>query len=109
MSFGGTDSMLGIRYIDHMLRRLNAIGREGPILKELENLPSNTTELYKVLLDDCQRSRTDADREVLRKFFAWLAYSKEPLNMGSATKLLNYIAKDNTISVDDEVEHRSSR
>lgn len=92
-----------------MLRRLNAIGREGPILKELENLPKDTIELYEALLNDCQRSRTDEDREVLRKFFAWLAYAKEPLSVGSATKLLRYIAKDSTISVDEEVEHRSAR
>lgn len=107
--FGSANFIPGIRYIDHMLRRLNAIGREGPIVKELDCLPENTTELYKALLNDCQLSRTDEDRVVLKKFFAWLAYAKEPLRLGSATKLLKYIAKDSTISVDEEVEHRSAR
>ncbi len=91
-----------------MLRRLNVIGREAPILKEIENLPKSTNEVYRLLLDDCQRPRTENDRQVLRKFFSWLAYVKAPLNMGSATKLLTYIDKDNSLSVDDEVEHRSA-
>jgi hypothetical protein len=38
-AFGGANFILGIRYIDHILRRLNAIGREGTIVKKLENLP----------------------------------------------------------------------
>jgi len=97
-----------MRYIDHMLRRLNSVGREAPILKQLEDLPEDTTGIYKILLDDCERSRNDQDRLVLRRFFAWLAYSKEPLNMASATKLLEYIANGNTISVDEEVEHKSA-
>lgn len=98
-----------IRYIDHMLRRLNAIGREAPILKELEKLPDNTIMLYGMLLEDCQRDRTDADRDLLRRLFAWIAYSRERLHMGSAKRLLEYIAKDNRIVVDEEVEHKSAR
>lgn len=92
-----------------MLRRLNQIGREKAILRELDNLPSSTPELYKVLLDDCQKARTDQDVQVLRKFFAWLAYSKEPLSLGAANKLLHFIANENSISIDEELENRCAR
>jgi hypothetical protein len=92
-----------------MLRRLNAIGREAPILKELDKLPDNTIMLYSMLLEDCQRDRTDADRDLLRRLFAWIAYSRERLHMGSARRLLEYITKDNRIAVDEEVEHKSAR
>jgi hypothetical protein len=63
-------------YIDHMMRRLNAIGREGPITKELDSLPENTPALYHALFEECQRSRTSEDRELLRNLLAWLAYMK---------------------------------
>ncbi|PKS12614.1 hypothetical protein jhhlp_000822 [Lomentospora prolificans] len=98
-----------IRYIDHMLRRLNQIGREKAILRELEALPSSTTDVYRVLLSDCQKSRSDVDIEVLRKFFAWLAYSKKPLSLGAASRLLHFIAHDNNISIDEELDHRLLR
>ncbi|KAH8893455.1 hypothetical protein GQ53DRAFT_840505 [Thozetella sp. PMI_491] len=97
-----------IRYIDHMMRRLNSIGREAPIMKELESLPKDTKALYKLMLDDCARPRTEEDRKVLRIFFAWLAYTKEPLNMAEATQLLKHIDESNRLNVDDEVEHRSA-
>jgi hypothetical protein len=92
-----------------MLRRFNAIGREGPILKELEKMPGTTLELFNLLLDECQKSRNDQDLQVLRRFFAWLAYAKEPLRLCAASRLLHFLAKDNTISIDEEVEHKSAR
>jgi hypothetical protein len=92
-----------------MLRRLNAIGQEAPILKELKKLPDTTIMLYGKLLEDCQRDRTDADRDLLRRLFAWIVYSRERLHMGSARRLLEYIAKDNRIVVDEEIELKSAR
>lgn len=92
-----------------MLRKLNQIGREKPVLRELDSLPSSTTDLYRVLLADCQKSRSDQDIAVLRKFFAWLAYSKMPLSLGAAGHLLHYIAQDNNISIDEELDHRCAR
>ncbi|KAI1841090.1 hypothetical protein JX266_012748 [Neoarthrinium moseri] len=92
-----------------MLRRLNAIGREFAIQHELEQLPSNIRDVYKILLEDCQKARNPKDKAVLKKLFAWLAYSKEPLSLGSAGKLLRFIAKDCEISIDDELEHHCAR
>lgn len=114
LSTGGTClanfvSFPAIRYIDHMLRRLNQLGREKAILRELEKLPASTVDLYKVLLDDCQKGRTEQDIVVLRKLFAWLAYSKEPLSLGSAIRLLRFIADDNSISIDEELDNRCAR
>lgn len=92
-----------------MLRRLNAIGREFAIQNELEQLPGNIRDVYKLLLEDCQKARGPKDKAVLKKLFAWLAYSKEPLSLGSAGKLLLFIAKDCEISIDDELEHQCAR
>lgn len=92
-----------------MLRRFNAVGREGPIWKELDNLPQNTQALYEQLLEECWKHRSDQERLVLRKFFAWLAYSKEQLLLGMAKKLVSIIATEHSINVDEELDNKSSR
>ncbi|KAI0129137.1 hypothetical protein BJ170DRAFT_682921 [Xylariales sp. AK1849] len=99
-----------LRYIEHMARKLNALGaREGPILKELDRLPENTRKLYEVLLEECQRHRTPEEMAVLRVLFSWLAYSKRQVSLGEANKLVQIIATDSAISIDEELDGKSSR
>ncbi|KAG9203377.1 hypothetical protein G6514_003031 [Epicoccum nigrum] len=43
-------------YIEHTMRRLNALGRETLILKGLESLADNTEAIYRKLLEDCQKN-----------------------------------------------------
>ncbi|KAF2230805.1 hypothetical protein EV356DRAFT_519320 [Viridothelium virens] len=101
------DSML---YVEHMLRRLSAIGREGAVLKELEkNLPDSLEELYKLLLEECQRGRTHAQYLTLKTLFAVLAYSERPLSLDEATDLVKLTDPDGTFDIEDEVIGRSAR
>ncbi|KAL5115644.1 hypothetical protein ACEQ8H_006443 [Pleosporales sp. CAS-2024a] len=96
-------------YIDHTMRRLNAIGYEGLIHKELDHLSENTTAIYHTLFEECQKSRTPEDREVLRSLLAWLAYVKRKLTVADAKLLLEVIRKENAISIEEEVDGRLSR
>ncbi|KXJ86264.1 hypothetical protein Micbo1qcDRAFT_153102 [Microdochium bolleyi] len=99
-----------MRYIDHMTRRLNALGpREGLILKELDHLPDNTEQLYDLLIEECQRHRTPEELVALRIFFGWLAFSRENVSLGAANKLLHVIASESGISVDEELDGKSAR
>lgn len=98
-----------MRYVDHILRRLEQLGRERAVLRELDNLPESTDKLYEVLLNDCQKGRNDQEILVLRHFFAWLAYTTDVLSLGPANKVLRYISEDTTIDVDEEVEQGCSR
>ena len=99
-----------MRYMDHMLRTLDQVGRsETAVLRQLRNLPSCTSGLYKTILEECQKSRTDQELAILKKFFAWLAYAMGPLYLGCARRLLNHIATDNSISIDEELENRCAR
>lgn len=91
------------------MRRLNALGREGPILKELDHLPVDTTALYHSLLEECQKNRTPEDRELLRNLLAWLAYTKAKFTVGEANLLIAIIDKENSISVEEELEGRLAR
>ncbi|KAF4466083.1 hypothetical protein FALBO_7062, partial [Fusarium albosuccineum] len=101
---------LAMRYVDHMLRTLDQLGRsERAVVRQLNNLPSCTAELYQIILEECQKSRTDSEFVILKKLFAWLAYTTEPLHLGCARRLLNHIATEDTINIDEELENRCSR
>lgn len=91
------------------MRRLNSLGREGLILKELENLPSNIGSLYETMLTECTKNRTSDEREVLRSLFAWLAYAKSKLKVGEANILIDIITTEMSISIEEELDGRLSR
>lgn len=92
------------------MRKLNTLGaREGLILKELDHLPKNTQELYEAVLEENQRYRTPKEKKALKIFFAWLAYSKQQIRLGEADKILQIIAADSGINIDEELGGRSAR
>jgi hypothetical protein len=92
-----------------MLRRLNALGREPLIFKELDKLPENLPKLYELLLADCQKDRAKEQLTALKKLFAWLAYSKRPLTLGEATSLIKIIPGTKSFSLEEEIDGRSAR
>ncbi|KAH8673354.1 hypothetical protein BX600DRAFT_508630 [Xylariales sp. PMI_506] len=97
-------------YIEHMARKLNALGsREGLILKELDKLPENTLKLYEMLIEECERHRSPEERSALKVFFAWLAYSKRQVSLGEANRLIQIISEESGISIDEELDGKSSR
>ncbi|KAF2500664.1 hypothetical protein BU16DRAFT_557121 [Lophium mytilinum] len=100
----------GMLYIEHMLRRLSYIGRQGAVLKDIEkNLPDNLQDLYQLLLDECHRGRTDAQYKALKRLFAWLAYSKRSLTLEEAEDLVKMTVPDGSFDVEDEIIGRSAR
>jgi hypothetical protein len=92
-----------------MLRRLNAIGRETLITRELEDLPTDLTALYALMLSDCEKHRSDEQLMTLKILFAWLAYSKRPLVLGEATALVTIIENQSSFSLEEEIDGRSAR
>ncbi|CZR57803.1 uncharacterized protein PAC_07692 [Phialocephala subalpina] len=100
------DSVL---YVEHMLRRLNVLGRESLIFKELDKLPEDLPKLYELLLSECQKDRSKDQLIALKKLFAWLAYSKRPLTLGEATSLIKVIPGSKGFSLEEEIDGRSAR
>ena len=98
-----------MRYVDHMLRRLNQLGIEISILRQLSNLPESTDALYKTILEECERGRTEKEIVTLKRLFAWLAYTTEPVFLSCLDGLLRHIDADNSLSIDEELENRCSR
>ncbi|KAF8860934.1 hypothetical protein BDZ45DRAFT_293513 [Acephala macrosclerotiorum] len=100
------DSVL---YVEHMLRRLNVLGRESLIFKELDKLPDDLPKLYELLLSECQKDRSKEQLTALKRLFAWLAYSKRPLTLGEATSLIKVVPGGNGFSLEEEIDGRSAR
>jgi hypothetical protein len=100
------DSML---YIEHLLRRFSSIGRERAVSQDLERLPPNLHELYKLLLDECRHNRSEAQYQALKKLFAWLAFSKRSLSLAEASSLVQITLSDDTFDIEEEIIGRSSR
>lgn len=100
-----------MRYVEHMLRRLNYIGRETAVLKDLEHkLPADLESLYKLMLMECQKDRTKEQYKTLKRLFAWLAYSKRPLTLTEASELVGLtVGDDGNFDVEEELIGRSSR
>jgi hypothetical protein len=99
----------GMLYADHMLRRLSYIGREGAVLKDIEHMPSGLRGLYKVMLDECRRGRSQQQYEALKRLFAWLAFSKRPLSLAEASELVAITTTDDDFDLEDEIIGRSAR
>ena len=93
-----------------MLRRLNTIGREGAVLKDLEkNLPDSLGALYKLLLAECQKGPTHTQYLTIKTLFALLAYSERPLSLDEAADLVKLTDPDETFDIEDEVFNRCAR
>ncbi len=97
----------GMLYVEHMLRRLNSIGREGTVMKELERLPDDLQSLYALMLVEVQRQRTPEQFETLKKLFTWLAFSKRPLMLEEANDLMVLTGQDASFSLVEEIEGKS--
>ncbi|KAF4304116.1 glyoxalase bleomycin resistance protein dioxygenase protein [Botryosphaeria dothidea] len=98
-----------VLYVEHVLRRLNSLRREAVIVKELEKLPDSLSDLYNLLLSECQKGRTGEEFDSLKRLFAWLAYSKRPLTLGEASNLVALVNEDAKLSLEEELEGRSAR
>jgi tetratricopeptide (TPR) repeat protein len=101
------DSML---YIEHVLRRISAIGRESSVIRDLKKeMPDSLEDLYKLLLAECQSGRTLKQYETLRTLFAMLAFSKRALTLDEAADLIKLTDPDGVFDIEDEVIGRSAR
>jgi hypothetical protein len=104
------NTCVGMLYIDHMLRRLNFIGREGAVLKDLDqNLPENLQSLYALMLAEVQRGKTAAQFETLKKLFSWLAFSKRSLTLEEANDLIELTHQDEPLSLEEEIQGKAGR
>nr|CEG05133.1 unnamed protein product [Fusarium clavum] len=89
-------------YAEHMLQQFDALGREGAVLRTLEQpLPTDLHGIYDRMLRDCYR-RTDASYHmVVTKLLYWVVYSFRPLTLDEVTSLVKLWTKNPTSDLDD--------
>jgi hypothetical protein len=97
-------------YITHTLRHLNSLGREGAVLQELRQLPSDTNSLYEAMLQDCCKNRTHEQLGWLKRLYIWVAFAQEEMPVVVLARIIdNASGRARIINIDEEVGHRSSR
>ncbi|KAH7417705.1 hypothetical protein BKA64DRAFT_769875 [Cadophora sp. MPI-SDFR-AT-0126] len=96
-------------YVDHILPRLDQLGRETLIVKELAKIPNGLTPLYDSLVADCQRYRSVEQINALKTLFAFTSYSVKPLTLGEALCMLALIPGGSSLSLEEEIDTRCSR
>lgn len=101
--------MPGMLYIEHMLRRLSYIGRVGAVLKDLKDPPEDLQALYRRMITECHKNRSNEQYEALKQLFAWLAFSKRPLALPEAEALVKRTSQSGTFDIEDEIIGRSAR
>lgn len=91
-------------YAEHTLRRLNFLGREPLILKNLElPMPSSLNELYHDLVTDLQRRISPGRHEGLKSLLCWLAFSVRPLTLDESLALLKLFPGE-SLNLEEELQ-----
>ncbi|KAI9698896.1 MAG: hypothetical protein M1820_007317 [Bogoriella megaspora] len=94
-------------YAELMLNRFNNNAREGAVLKALRGpLPADLEHLYLNMLSDCERQIPETQRQSIKTFLAWLAYSWAPLTLNECKTLMNLIIADKDINIEEELDGR---
>ncbi|KAL7788360.1 hypothetical protein V8C37DRAFT_388324 [Trichoderma ceciliae] len=92
-------------YAEHILLQMNALGREGAVLRNLDTpLPVDLYGLYDNLLDECYRRTDTSHHEVVTNLLRWVAYSFRPLSLDELASLAKLWANDKTFQLDDITE-----
>lgn len=90
-----------------MLRRLNLIGRETAVIKDISsNLPDNLPATYLLFLEEIRRRKTPEEFEALKKLFAWIAFflRPAPITLAEADELLLILGHGTSVGLEEEIQ-----
>jgi hypothetical protein len=89
-------------YAQHLLGRLDDLGREGAVLRALsQDKPKNLHGIYEILLSECQRRMPPKHQEVAAALLHWVAFSKRLLTLAEVQSLVKYLAQDNEFDIEE--------
>ncbi|KAL0934771.1 NACHT and TPR domain-containing protein [Colletotrichum truncatum] len=96
------ESAPSLLYAEHLLGKLNALGREGAVIRSLERpLPSTLHELYETSIEECIRRTESSYRELVVKLLHWTAFSFRPLTLDEVVSLLRYWVGSSEFDIED--------
>ncbi|KAI5461781.1 hypothetical protein BGZ63DRAFT_386632 [Mariannaea sp. PMI_226] len=89
------ESSPNMLYAQHLLVQLNALRREGAVLKRLSQpLPTDLHEIYDISLKDCNKRTGLSRQHLVLQLLHWTAFSFRPLVLDEVTCLLRYMLND---------------
>ncbi|KAI9151987.1 Short-chain dehydrogenase/reductase sthC [Paramyrothecium foliicola] len=89
-------------YAEHLLVRLNNLGREGAVLQVLNKpLPGSLHDLYEISLAECQRRMPDDHQRVVSALLHWLAFSTRAFTLNEVKSLLKYLSNDDAFDLEE--------
>ncbi|KAI8304646.1 hypothetical protein K4K61_006034 [Colletotrichum sp. SAR11_59] len=95
-------------YAEHMLTKLDSLGREGAVLKALnQNKPDDLNDIYEGLLSDCRRRTPISHQQIAASILHWIAFSKRRLTLNEVQSLLRHLSQEADFSLEDIPEFTS--
>ncbi|KAF5679594.1 hypothetical protein FHETE_759 [Fusarium heterosporum] len=89
-------------YSGHLLLRLNELGREGSVLRALQQeKPDNLHGIYEILLAECQRRMPTKHQEVSGSLLHWIAFSRRLLTFAEVQSLVKHLAQDQNFDTEE--------
>ncbi|KAM5349900.1 hypothetical protein ACJ41O_006405 [Fusarium nematophilum] len=89
-------------YAEHLLVRLDNLGREGAVLKALEQKkPEDLHGIYETHLAECQRRMPANHQQVAASLLHWIAFSKRSLTLIEVQSLVKYLSQDDEFNLEE--------
>ncbi|KAF4900646.1 hypothetical protein CGCF415_v010033 [Colletotrichum fructicola] len=95
-------------YAEHMLTRLDSLGREGAVLKALnQKRPVDLNDIYEGLLSECRRRTPISHQQIAASILHWIAFAKRRLKLNEVQSLLRHISQEADFTFEDIPEFTS--
>ncbi|KAI8198200.1 hypothetical protein KHU50_008900 [Colletotrichum sp. SAR 10_65] len=102
------ESSPNMLYAEHMLTRLDSLGREGAVLKALnQKQPVDLNDIYEGLLSECRRRTPISHQQIAASILHWIAFAKRRLKLNEVQSLLRHISQEADFTFEDIPEFTS--
>ncbi|KAM6506585.1 hypothetical protein FSOLCH5_013559 [Fusarium solani] len=89
-------------YAEHLLVRLNNLGREGAVLRALEQKkPEDLHGIYETLLAECQRRMPVNHQQIAASLLHWIAFAKRGLTLTEVQSLVKCLSQDDEFDLEE--------
>ncbi|KAF4992395.1 hypothetical protein FGRMN_7207 [Fusarium graminum] len=89
-------------YAEHLLLRLNDLGREGSVLRALrQEMPDNLHGIYEILVGECQRRMPTKHQRVSGSLLHWIAFAQRTLTFAEVQSLVKHVAQDQEFDTEE--------
>ncbi|KAM0551741.1 hypothetical protein ACHAPJ_008308 [Fusarium lateritium] len=89
-------------YAEHVLFRLNNLGREGAVLRALEkDKPKDLHGIYEILLAECQRRMPANHQQTAASLLHWIAFALNSPSLNQVQSLVKFLSQDEMFDIEE--------